>query len=477
MDWEQIARTVAPTVATGLFGPLGGIVANIVGGILLPEASQKGTVTPQDVANKIATLTDPADLEKLRQAEVELKKFEADNQFRFTQLEAQGVDSARSMRIGGLVSGNRTADRLAWVALVSFLVVTVLVILVVALLIGGVFQINQANTDAWLAVSGLIGSILGYFSANANQVVGFYFGSSSGSAAKSDQIAHQATQALSALARGPTIIAPPPPTPQGGPDDGTPPGPGETKAEIERTIKATVTQTAPAFQPVPDQVVAEILRPVPEAAPATSQPAAPQAAAPQAGAGTAQPQAAAALAPLPDADGRFTRALDFVFHAEGGFSNLPEDHGGATNFGITIGDLQHHRGHPVTVEDVKALTREEAREIYETEYWGVVAGQFLPEALDLCAFDGAVLCGPRRSVRFLQQAMGFTGQDLDGIAGKDTIGAARRGAQADIVRKYAAERRDFHHQTVAAKPDQAKFLNGWLNRVDALEKEALRLVA
>jgi hypothetical protein len=285
-------------------------------------------------------------------------------------------------------------------------------------------------------------------------VVGFYFGSSSGSAAKTDQLAHTATQALSALTRTPTVIAPPPTPPSAAPDDEPPPAPGETKAEIERTIKATVTQTAPVLQPAAPDVVGEILRQAPEATAATE-----------------------AIEPLPDAAGRFARALDFVFEKEGGFSNIPEDHGGATKFGITIGDLQHHRGHPVTIEDVKALTKDEAREIYQSEYWAQVAGDFLPEALDLCAFDGSVLCGPGRSVRFLQQAMGFTGVDVDGIAGKDTIGAARRGSQADIIRRYANERREFHRQTVAAKPDQAKFLNGWLNRVDALEKKALQLAA
>ena len=54
---------------------------------------------------------------------------------------------------------------------------------------------------------------------------------------------------------------------------------------------------------------------------------------------------------------------------EGGFVNDPDDPGGATNHGVTIGTLRRlgidvNRDTRIDVADVKALTRKQAVEIY-----------------------------------------------------------------------------------------------------------------
>jgi hypothetical protein len=230
MDWEQIARTIAPTVATGLLGPLGGVVTSVVGDFLFPPETDKTKLTPQSVMNKIATMTDPEDVAKLRQAELAVQKFEADNNFRFAQLQAESQQSARTMRIGSLASGNRTADSLAWLSMISFLTVAGLVLLLVALALSGVLNFKD-HPEVWAAVSGLIGSVLGYFSANANQVVSFYFGSSAGSAAKTDQLAQHASDTLAVLGR----IAP---TPPAGPTQATA---GASVTRVDSTGGTTTT--------------------------------------------------------------------------------------------------------------------------------------------------------------------------------------------------------------------------------------------
>ena len=56
----------------------------------------------------------------------------------------------------------------------------------------GLYKIvsGTVSVDANLlaAVIGLVGAIIGYFAANAQQVVSYFFGSSAGSAQKSDNI-------------------------------------------------------------------------------------------------------------------------------------------------------------------------------------------------------------------------------------------------------------------------------------------------
>ncbi len=52
---------------------------------------------------------------------------------------------------------------------------------------------------------------------------------------------------------------------------------------------------------------------------------------------------------------RFAACLAFVLEQEGGFSNDQRDPGGATNLGITIGELRAWRNAAVSVADVQAL--------------------------------------------------------------------------------------------------------------------------
>ena len=143
---------------------------------------------------------------------------------------------------------------------------------------------------------------------------------------------------------------------------------------------------------------------------------------------------------------RFRNCLAFTSAEEGGWADRPASHdpGGATNYGITIGTLSEWRGHPVTKDEVRALTREEAERIYFARYWTASNCHAMPAGLDLVMFDSSVLCGPGRAVMFLQRALGVA---VDGGAGNVTMGAmrafvAREGA-AKLIDAVVAERRRF----------------------------------
>ena len=63
----------------------------------------------------------------------------------------------------------------------------------------------------------------------------------------------------------------------------------------------------------------------------------------------------------------------FILKWEGGFVNDPDDLGGATNMGVTIGTYEAYcrkKGYSKpTVERLKNLTKEEWTEILKTMYW------------------------------------------------------------------------------------------------------------
>ena len=63
-----------------------------------------------------------------------------------------------------------------------------------------------------------------------------------------------------------------------------------------------------------------------------------------------------------------------ILDREGGFVNDPDDLGGATNFGVTIHTMRRlgldlTGDGAVSVADVRALTREQARKIFVEHYF------------------------------------------------------------------------------------------------------------
>lgn len=96
----------------------------------------------------------------------------------------------------------------------------------------------------------------------------------------------------------------------------------------------------------------------------------------------------------------FPACIAFTFQYEGGFSNNPRDPGGPTNYGITHATLAAWRHKPVTVQDVKNLTKAEAEEIYKANYWNHIDGDGLPRGVNLMLLDISVNMGLGRALSF-----------------------------------------------------------------------------
>lgn len=164
----------------------------------------------------------------------------------------------------------------------------------------------------------------------------------------------------------------------------------------------------------------------------------------------------------------FAAVMAEVFRHEGGFVNHPRDPGGATNLGITIGTLRDWRGKPVTVDDVRALTRAEAEQIYRSRFWQPVAGDQLPDGLDLVAMDGGVNSGTARGIRWLQVGLGVP---ADGVMGPVTIGAAQKADAVPVIKRACAARMSF----LRALRHWDAFGRGWSRRVASVEAVAIRM--
>ncbi len=158
-------------------------------------------------------------------------------------------------------------------------------------------------------------------------------------------------------------------------------------------------------------------------------------------------------------------SLELMFGHEGGYSNRKTDRGGPTKFGITHRTLAQHRGvKSVTAEQVKAMTLDEARDIYVTSYWGPSGGDVLPAGLDYAAFDFGVNSGPMTAVKQLQRVLGTA---EDGWIGADTLTKIEnyKGGITKLIKDYCAQRMKFLRSLTNPKTGFPVNGRGWTIRV------------
>ena len=77
----------------------------------------------------------------------------------------------------------------------------------------------------------------------------------------------------------------------------------------------------------------------------------------------------------------FNEIIEEVLEAEGGFVNDPDDLGGATNFGVTQKSYSAFLGSEASVDDVRNMTRDEAKECYKKDFWNPAKVDRLPDNL------------------------------------------------------------------------------------------------
>lgn len=163
-------------------------------------------------------------------------------------------------------------------------------------------------------------------------------------------------------------------------------------------------------------------------------------------------------------------ALKFVLRWEGGFVDHPADPGGRTNKGVTQRVYDSWRTRQgQAARDVKLISDDEVHAIYAGDYWRPPRCDMLATPLDLVQFDTAVNMGVGRSVRFLQACAGCP---VDGAFGPGTEKAVAACDHGALVADYCKRREAFYRSIVEKKPSQAVFLKGWMNRLNALRKEA-----
>jgi lysozyme family protein len=146
--------------------------------------------------------------------------------------------------------------------------------------------------------------------------------------------------------------------------------------------------------------------------------------------------------------------IDRILLEEGGYVNDPHDAGGETKYGIS------KRAHPD--EDIKNLTKERARELLERDYIEKPGfGALTPGAVRDQLIDIGYHSGPATAVRLLQAVLGVP---IDGILGPNTRATLGSSDPLKINNLLVQKRVLFLADIVADKPQNLKFLRGWMKR-------------
>lgn len=171
MDWTSILKSVAPTVASALLGPLGGVAVSALGSVLgVSDATQDKIA---DVI-KSAGMT-PEQITALKQLELQYQENEKARGFKYAELAFQDRASARGANVAG-----GTQRPLFWLSLL-------LLVVTLGSEVAVLFKGYPTGTSELV-----VGRVLGLMDAVAMLVLSYWYGTTNGSAQKSELLAARA---------------------------------------------------------------------------------------------------------------------------------------------------------------------------------------------------------------------------------------------------------------------------------------------
>lgn len=174
-----------------------------------------------------------------------------------------------------------------------------------------------------------------------------------------------------------------------------------------------------------------------------------------------------------------------AFGLEGGYTNDPNDPGGATQFGISLrwlatlhslkgphmeGDLNGDG--VIDIEDIRNMKREDAAALYKEEWWDKYRySDITDQAIATKVFCTAINMGAGPANRLLQNALrahGCGNLVADGQLGAATMQALRyvcaKESPLAVLSTYRALQAAYYDALIAHNPKLEKFRNGWHNR-------------
>lgn len=159
----------------------------------------------------------------------------------------------------------------------------------------------------------------------------------------------------------------------------------------------------------------------------------------------------------------FDIAFSLLIGHEGAFQNDPNDHGNWTGGRRGAGELKGTKfgvsAATYPGEDIRNLTLDRAKHIYQRDFWGPAGCDVMPAPLRFDLFDTAVHAGPRSAIRMLQRAVGAAD---DGVLGPRTLMAVQQMNPYRALARFNGQRLDHLNDN----PELwSRFGRGWAQRI------------
>ena len=150
-----------------------------------------------------------------------------------------------------------------------------------------------------------------------------------------------------------------------------------------------------------------------------------------------------------------------------GYSNHPNDSGGATMCGITLATYSKYRKtkgrNAPTLHDLRNITLSEWLYILKVFYWDrMKADQIRNQSIANLCVDNVWVSG----TGYIRQIQEVLHVKADGIVGQVTLDAVNSSDQRELFNRLRERRRVFFSNLVVARKSNGDFIKGWLNRLN-----------
>lgn len=157
---------------------------------------------------------------------------------------------------------------------------------------------------------------------------------------------------------------------------------------------------------------------------------------------------------------------EHILEFEGGYVNDPSDNGGCTNSGVTLSTFKKVLNKPnATCNDLKKMTRSQWEAIVEYFWKNINADKIKNESIANLLVDwhwGSGSWGVKYANEVLCKESEFK-------LTQNSIDIINKYPNKKVLFNKFWKKRKWHFIALSKKPGQAKYLKGWLRRLDNLK--------
>ena len=164
----------------------------------------------------------------------------------------------------------------------------------------------------------------------------------------------------------------------------------------------------------------------------------------------------------------YRKLKPFILRWEGGYINDQADLGKQTNKGVTLSTYRSVFGKNKTVSELKKITDEQWEFIFKKYYWDKWKADNIKDQNVANILVDWLWCSGSYGIKIPQRVLGVS---ADGIVGSKTIAAINARDGRELFDTIKQERKDFIDRICQTRPQNRKFKNGWLNRINSLAYE------